>query len=275
MLPQTSPHWPHIRKAAVAIISLAILLVCWSGSVDEKSKATVDGAFRQALIVFGTAKALNGVISVAQGTEVGPPGVTIAIGELLDPVNDLVEQFSWVMFASITSLGIQSIVLGLTSTSAFDLLLTLTLIGANLWFFLRPQTEGKSRALLLRFTLLLLFLRLSIPLMALANQLLYEGFLSHQYNIEQLDGNITLLSQELETLQTDTATSSGSFFGSVEKYFDKSYYDALMERYKSSADKASEQIVRLIIVFVFQTLLFPLLFLFALYRMVRVLFEKV
>jgi len=269
--PDTGRH----AKIALAIVSLLIVVLCWSGSTDAKSKATVDSAFKQALIVFGTAKALNGVISMAQGTEVGPPGVTIAVGELLDPVNDLVEQFSWVMLASMTSLGIQSIVLGLTSTPAFDLLLTLTLIGANLWFFLRPQTEGKSRALLLRFTLLLLFLRLSIPLMALANHLLYEGFLSREYNIEQLDGNITLLSQELEILQTDTAKSSGSFFGSVEKYFDKSYYDALMERYKNSADQASEQIVKLIIVFVFQTLLFPLLFLFALYRMVRVLFEKV
>ena len=38
-------------------------------------------------------------------------GVTLSIGELLDPFNDMVERFSWVMLLTSVSLGIQKILL--------------------------------------------------------------------------------------------------------------------------------------------------------------------
>ena len=46
------------------VITLAVALLALSGSLDRKGREIVDGSFDQALVVFGTAKALNAVISV-------------------------------------------------------------------------------------------------------------------------------------------------------------------------------------------------------------------
>ncbi len=60
-------------------------------TVDRSGESQLDVAFTRALIGFGIARTLNGVISVAQGTEfAGQPagiGVNFAPGEILDPVN--------------------------------------------------------------------------------------------------------------------------------------------------------------------------------------------
>ena len=67
------------------------------------------------MIAFGLARALNGAISVIQGTELelhpAGVGVSFAPGQLIDPINDLVERFSWLMLASSTSLGVQKILM--------------------------------------------------------------------------------------------------------------------------------------------------------------------
>ena len=69
-------------------------------------------------IVLAVARTLNGVISVAQGTEValepGGVGVNLTVGQILDPVNDLIERFSAVMLVASSSLGLQNILLVMT-----------------------------------------------------------------------------------------------------------------------------------------------------------------
>jgi hypothetical protein len=60
---------------------------------------------------------LNAVISVAQGTDVAiePAGVGVKFspGEILDPINDLVEKFSTLMLFASISFGIQKILITL------------------------------------------------------------------------------------------------------------------------------------------------------------------
>src|SRR5660397_82253 len=105
-------HW---SKILVFIMSLFIVYWATFATINENANIRLDSSFKQALAVFATAKGLNAVISLVQGTEVGPPGVTISIGEILDPINDLVERFSWIMLASLTSLGIQKIMMNIVT----------------------------------------------------------------------------------------------------------------------------------------------------------------
>jgi hypothetical protein len=97
-----------LYKLLISLLCLGFLSSLWFYPVDTLSKTIVDDSLKEAVIVFGVAKGLNAAISMAQGTQITAiPGFIIAIGEALDPLNDLVEQFSWVMLASITSLGIR------------------------------------------------------------------------------------------------------------------------------------------------------------------------
>ena len=60
---------------------------------------------------------INGVISIVQETGVsfqpGGVGITLSPGQLLDPLNDLIEQFSSIMLVVCVSLGMQLILLNL------------------------------------------------------------------------------------------------------------------------------------------------------------------
>ena len=94
------------NKILIAFLSTIIITLALSYTLDVKGKDLVDKSFTESVVVFGSAKALNAVISLAQGTELDLPFVTVAIGEVLDPINDLIEQFSFVMLASMVSLGI-------------------------------------------------------------------------------------------------------------------------------------------------------------------------
>ncbi|MCB1944024.1 MAG: hypothetical protein KDI53_18575, partial [Candidatus Accumulibacter sp.] len=83
---------------------------------------------KRALVSFATARALNAVISVAQGTEVSMQpagmGVVLTPGQLLDPVNDLVEQFSHLMLAASVAFGVQKVLISIGAYWVISLLLT-------------------------------------------------------------------------------------------------------------------------------------------------------
>ena len=94
------------NKILIGFLSTIIIALALSYTLDVKGKELVDKSFTESVVVFGSAKALNAVISLAQGTELDLPFVTVSIGEVLDPINDLIEQFSFVMLASMVSFGI-------------------------------------------------------------------------------------------------------------------------------------------------------------------------
>jgi len=250
------------NRLLIVALSLIVVTLAVAGTLDKEGRKVVDDAFSQALIVFGTAKALNGVISLAQGTEIGPPGVTIAVGEVLDPVNDLVERFSWIMLASITSLGIQTIFMNIVTDPVFNVLLLLLVIAYNLWLFFRFNHDDKPRNLFFKITVIMVFLRFSIPLMALANDLVYDHFVQQEYNIAELDRGITTISDDIGRFSTEQFS-----------LFSSDYYRGQIEHYKQEANEAGDRIVKLIIAFVFQTIVFPLMFLFLLYKLVLRVFD--
>jgi len=94
------------------------MALAWNGELNKQGELYIDRIFKQALATFAVARTLNGLISVAQGTTlaVEPAGIgaDFAFGEILDPINDLIEQFSWIMLVSTTSLGIQKLLLEIT-----------------------------------------------------------------------------------------------------------------------------------------------------------------
>ena len=100
-----------IRKLLASAMIAALVALAMTGYVDDQGKAFTDTGIKRALVAFGIARGLNAIISTAQGTEIAVEpmgiGVTLTPGQLLDPVNDLIERLSWVLLASATALTIQ------------------------------------------------------------------------------------------------------------------------------------------------------------------------
>jgi uncharacterized protein (DUF2164 family) len=264
-------HW---NKLFILGISVIALILAFSFALDTQGKELIDKAFTQAIIVFGSAKALNAVISLAQGTELDLPFLTVAIGQVLDPINDLVEQFSLIMLASMTSLGIQKILMGFVTNGWFNMILAVNLVVLNLWMFVRLKNDENIRILFFKITIVLVFLRFAVPLMGYVNEMAYEHFVKPQYNIEQLNESIIGVKDEVSkvTQETIAQKEEQSFLSKVTEKFGANYYNQKIEEYKTAADSSSEYIVDLIIVFVFQTLVLPLVFLIVLYYFVKGIF---
>jgi len=264
-------HW---NKLFILGISVIALILAFSFALDTQGKELIDKAFTQAIIVFGSAKALNAVISLAQGTELDLPFLTVAIGQVLDPINDLVEQFSLIMLASMTSLGIQKILMGFVTNGWFNMILAVNLVVLNLWMFVRLKNDENIRILFFKITIVLVFLRFAVPLMGYVNEMAYEHFVKPQYNIEQLNESIIGVKDEVSkvTQETIAQKEEQSFLSKVTEKFGANYYNQKIQEYKTAADSSSEYIVDLIIVFVFQTLILPLVFLIVLYYFVKGIF---
>jgi hypothetical protein len=265
----------NYNKLLLVIFTLLSLCLALSFTIDNNAKKLVDDSFKQSVIVFGSAKALNAVISLAQGTELNLPFVIVAVGEILDPINDLVEQFSLVMLASMVSLGIQKILLNFVTTDIYNYLLFASIIIFNFWLFKRFTNDEKIRNLFFKITFILLFLRFAIPMIGYVNEVSYNYFVKPQYNIEELNQDILKVKDDVSKINQETINQKqeSSFFNKVMEKFDSSYYEKKVNEYKDAVDNSSQYIIDLIIVFIFQTIFLPIIFLFLLYSFVKSIFN--
>ncbi len=266
-----------MKYGLIVLAIVAMITVSFMKPIDHSSQSQLDSALTRAMVGFGLARTLNGVISVAQGTEfaVQPAGVGVNFspGEILDPINDLVERFSWVMLLATSSLGIQKILLEVSSWAGISMLLA----GAGLFFLLtriRNSAVSSMADVAGKLLLLMLLVRFLIPLGSLANDWVYKQFL--QPHFEQSSQQLEIASErirEISTRQTEEDKPGGSLkeraknlYNSMTSKFD---FDGMLNDYKNSAENVSEHAVNLIVVFLLQTIVFPLLFLYLIYRLFR------
>ena len=265
-----------IRRACFTLAVIGIVIVAFSQAIDGMGSKSTEEALVRALTTFGIARALNGVISVAQGTEVAiePAGIGVILtpGQILDPVNDLVERFSWVMLVSSASLGVLNILLSMSAWLWSSVLLCIALL-ITLYFYWRP-TQGSvgMRVFFTRIALLLLILRFVAPVIAISNDLLYQQFLEPRYEtavmqLQQTTQQITDINNESNPQQTvaaddDLLSRARSFYqSSIQSIKQATDIKARMARYQAAASHASRHAIDLIVVFVFQTILLPIMFL--------------
>jgi hypothetical protein len=259
------------RNIAWTLAAVAAVVLAVSGVADSVSDDYSDEAFKRGLVTFAIARALNGVISVAQGTEVavepGGVGVNFTVGQILDPINDLIEQFSSVMLVATSSLGLQNILLNMTGWWGVTVALgaaVLFVIGAIWW---PGGVRAGVKTLALRIFLVLAFLRFALPVLIIGTHIVFSAFLEEEHDAATAVLEATS-SQIEEFNQEPTAAVPGeesSFFDRIGEAIGSSMesldVSGRIERLKDSASGASEQIVNLIVIFVLQTIILPLAFL--------------
>lgn len=258
------------RKVGWTITAVIAAAIALSGMADGASDTYADEAFKRALVTFAVARGLNGVISVAQGTEVavepGGVGVNFTVGQILDPINDLIEQFSSVMLVATSSLGLQKVLLNMTGWWGT----TLAFVFAVLFLAIATWWPGGAKpgmgTLAVRLFLVMAFVRFALPMLIIGTHIVFAGFLEQEHDaatavLEATSSEIEEFSQE-ETAQIENDASFvdrlGDMWDSSVRQLDVS---GRIERLRNSASNASEQIVNLIVIFVLQTIILPLAFL--------------
>ena len=285
----------HVAKRALAIFLVVLAAACsWYEPITERATQDVDAGLQRALVSFATARALNGVISVLQGTEVAVQpvgvGVSMSLGEILDPINDLVESLSSVMLMASVAFGVEKLLIAIGASLWVSVAVTLV---ALLWAVLHFRRQAP--VWLTRAMLALLFARFAMPVCMLGSAYVFERFSAADYALSQqtLEGTSGQLkafaegeaaapetppsvtqapaAEAAEPTLTDRLTGWLPSWRSVNEAL-PSLPDpsrAVRERYESLiqvAESAARRMIDLITVFVMQTVVVPLVLLWGLYR---------
>jgi hypothetical protein len=175
------------------------------GSIDKYSDDYTNSAIVQAGSAYAIARGINATVSVLQTSTLSASagvGVTgggsIMIGELLDPLNDLIERFSEVMTVALGSLAMQKILLAIAANKLFVWLLTLLgLISVLVIWMGKTQTYS----LAIKFFILLVVIRFSLGIVVLSNGAVSYLFLSG--HIEESNAKLGVLKNDINNLQRE------------------------------------------------------------------------
>lgn len=232
----------------VVAAAVAIVIASWLPSLQDMAASVVNSSLKSAAITFASLRTLNGFISVVQGTEIsaGPilGQVTIAIGQVLDPVNDLLEQVSTVMLWATVSLGIQKALLALCGNWVVSALITMTAIGWAAAFVM-----GKSYSALNRVMLIMFLVRFLFPVMAVGSHAVFDTFFAK---------DLTDAQREIATAAGEAGKqSTGALPGLTNP-------KEIVEQAMRIARNLPETIVRVTVSFLIQTIVLPLFILWVL-----------
>lgn len=248
-------------------------------TVDRVAEAEYEKLFQRALVTFALARTLNGLISAVQGTELALQpagvGVTLTPGEILDPVNDLVERFSWIMLGATLSLGVQQVLLDIGQwwvLKALVAVLALAWIVVS-WRRRGNQDSGRMLAWLWRALIVVLLLRFAVPLAMIANEAVYDLFLEGRYLestavVESAEAEIEVINEE-----ASAAAEDESLFDALGRTFEGTRQSLdFRQKLASISERTTdliEHLLQLGVVFIFQTGLLPIAFLWLFLRLLR------
>jgi len=252
--------------------------------LDARASSYYNGAVAKALTTYAAARVLNAGISVVQGTElaVSPAGVGVrlSVGEILDPINDLIERFSWIMLLSTVSLGIQKALLEIGIWVGFRVLMVLAAAAvlAGLWL---PVYAGrvKLRVLGLRILAAAVVVRFCIPVVGVTSQALDTVFFADTYNrstesLEVIRGKIRM---PIEVPKPGEGDEDAGLLDSLRKRAQETKdilnVQARLDALKETVEAGVDHIMSLMTVFLLQTVVIPLLVLWGLIRLSGSLFR--
>lgn len=260
----------------IALVALLLAIGTWLPVSQSLALEQSEKGLTRALTSYAVARGLNAVISLAQGTELAVQplgfGTVIAIGQLLDPINDLVEQLSSVMLMASVAFGLQILLIKIGAHWLLSLMLTAVAIAYAATALWRGGSPGWLKQLLL----ILAIARFAVPLYAVVSEGVYQGLLQDEYVSAQAG-----LRSGQESISRATGNQlSGDAVAADPAQVEKSrpWYKAFPSEWKmpdfpkvpdlrkipqdiaQAADRSVKHIIDVIVLFVLQTIVFPLVF---------------
>lgn len=285
------------KKIFISLLLIALVFLSSVQVVDKFSSAQLDKAFTRSVTVFAIARGLNGLISVVQGTEVyatpAGVGVNFAVGQIVDPMNDMVERFSWVMLMSSVSLGVQEIMLHLGQTMMVQVLLAISVLMMLAMLWERRLWNAQAFNVIFKAVSVFVFLRFVVPLLILCSEGIYTYVLEPKY--EESKAALIFSNDEIKGIVNEVQFNQQkqmhvqryqekSLMQKAQNYFNETIqtlnvkkqlqalrikFKTLLSNLENKFDHAIDYILVLITVFIVENLLLPLTALWIFYRLFR------
>ncbi len=190
----------------ILLLSLSIFLFAFPTKkiplIDRHAEAYFSDAMQKAGLAYATVRVINASVSVIKDSEVqlepGGVGLSLAAGQIVDPIDDLSERLSDVLITAIASLGVQRLLFEIGISLAPPLLACLMAILAGLIWLDRWGIDRLCK-LLVAINIIVITARFFLPLSSLLNDFLYKNFFLD--DIKQTRQNLALATVELEKLK--------------------------------------------------------------------------
>ena len=257
---------------ALAMLLIAVAVACsWLHPLEAAANRQIDAGLKRALVSFATARGLDAVISVAQGTAVSVQpfgvGVNLTIGQVLDPVHQVIGQFASLMLIASVAFGVQKVLLAMGAHWGVSLVLT----GAGVAWVALSIRRGRAVPWVTQLLIAMMMIRFAIPVVTLGSDLVFEQFLAKDYLSSQ--GLLDRTATEVQGASPVAAAAAGSE-GLLErmKSWAGSQNAAWKERFegvKRPAEQATDHVIKLMVIFMLQTLIMPVALLWLLLAIAR------
>ncbi|MGJ7522703.1 hypothetical protein ACSFA0_19615 [Variovorax sp. LT1P1] len=259
------------RLLLIAVL-VAVVSCAWLPWLNESADTHTRQGLKRSLTTFAAARALGAALSVVQGTELSIEpigiGVTMTPGQMLRPINELVDKFAGMMLFASVAFGVQLLLLQFGGHVAVAAALTVVML---VWATLRWRgTGGAAMRWLQPALVILLMARFAVPLTSLVSEGAYHAFMKPGYETAYL--TIEGSAKAVPGATSELPESKGGIFERFRTL--KNKVSELRESYRALGEAAklwTDRIVDLIAIFVVQTVLVPLGFLWLCWRLARTL----
>lgn len=272
-----SPN-PWLRYTGIALLALCSVLALLP-VLDQRADAALGNALVSTLTLYASVRGVDAVVSSLAGTELllspAGVGVTFAPGELLDPINDLIEQLGDVLLWVLTLMGIERLGLGLLGSIWLRAFCAALLGGAALALWLKPQWQWPRP--LRKLVILLALLRIALPLTAIGSELIAQHVVDAR--ADTAGAALVTMSQQIEaeqgsaSQQATTSQEDESLLQRIENatrsMAESLAIEARMARLSQRLEEGVNYTIDLLALVTLRALLFPALFLFAAWLMLK------
>jgi len=214
---------PAITKSIV-LIAVAFMLFTLPGLkipyVDQKADAYFSNAMTKAVVAYGVCRVINASVSVIKESQISvePWGIggTLALGQVLDPLDDMTERVSDILVTAIVSLGIQKIVYELTvafSPGLFGMSL-IALVAVSCF---KGDRAKALRSVILNSVIIIAAARLCLPTSSIVSFYLNDHYFSPQ--IDKTKRELMVISPVIDRLKSMDMSKVDDILESKRKTF--------------------------------------------------------
>jgi len=253
-------------KALVSVLIVVLVTLSSTRVLDDYADDYTNESIRNAALTYASARGINALVSVLQSTEI-EAGVIVSgsmtIGEVLDPLNDMIERFSSVMTWVLASLAAQKLLLLLASHVLFlYLVAVLGVVSLLLIYFGRSGAQS----VVFRCFLVVVFVRFALGLAVALNSAADTLFLDQQ--LRENDQEMGQFQSSIMRLDT-SAADSDDIRESVIDFWSSLSLDEL----KQKISRGIENFINLVAIYLLKTILFPLGFFYMAIFVIRCLWR--
>ncbi len=253
--------------------------------IDSKTDQYFDNITKKSISAYAVTRGINAIVSVIKESNlsISPAGlgISIAAGQILDPLDDMTEKLADVLVLSIVSLGIQKISMEIGQLLSLQVIaFLLPLLILPLW--VKNGLINQLVSVAARIILILFILRFFLPSSMLINDFFYSEFMEE--NILETKEKLRVISESggeisnFETITYDDGildTLNSSLFNMTLKM---EQMKRLFNKFKNNLGDIISSLLDLTIyyamIFIIQVILIPLMILWITIKFVNYLFKS-